>query len=490
MRHIKKKFRAPVLAAALVAMLSGCTVGPDYVRQLFETPPNWRVDYLQAAQLTNLRWWEQFQDPVLNQLVETALRNNQDIRIAAERVEQYLGQLQTTRSQFFPQLGYGLQVSRNRASEVSYPPSSIDPWYKLYQGTASADWQIDLFGRVRRQSEAAQARVFASEQGRRGTLLTVVTSVAAGYITLRSLDRQLEIARATADNYAGTLRIFQLRFQAGVVSQVEVSQIESQYQQALIAIPRFEQQVAAQENMLSVLLGQNPGQIPRGRSLEGITLPVVPPGLPSSLIERRPDVLQAEQNLIAANADIGVARSLYFPTISITGLLGSVSAASSDFMTGPAQVAAIAAGVSGPIFTFGNIEGQVRSAEAGERAALASYQLAILNALKDTNDALIGTQKSAEALVANQARVKALREYARLSRLRFENGTASYLDVLYADNELFSAELAAVSANSDRIVQLISVYRALGGGWVDAVDPMAGKTGEEKPEQAQAAKPG
>ena len=490
MRHIKKKFRAPVLAAALVAMLSGCTVGPDYVRQLFETPPNWRVDYPQAAQLTNLRWWEQFQDPVLNQLVETALRNNQDIRIAAERVEQYLGQLQTTRSQFFPQLSYGLEVSRNRASEVGYPPSSIDPWYKLYQGTVNAAWQIDLFGRVRRQSEAAQARVFASEQGRRGTLLTVVTSVAAGYITLRSLDRQLEIARATADNYAGTLRIFQLRFQAGVVSQVEVSQIESQYQQALIAIPRFEQQVAAQENMLSVLLGQNPGQIPRGRSLEGITLPVVPPGLPSSLIERRPDVLQAEQNLIAANADIGVARSLYFPTISITGLLGSVSAASSDFMTGPAQVAAIAAGVSGPIFTFGNIEGQVRSAEAGERAALASYQLAILNALKDTNDALIGTQKSAEALVANQARVKALREYARLSRLRFENGTASYLDVLYADNELFSAELAAVSANSDRIVQLISVYRALGGGWVDAVDPMAGKTGEGKPEQAQAAKPG
>ena len=269
-----------------------------------------------------------------------------------------------------------------------------------------------------------------------------------------------------------------------------MSQIESQYQQALIAIPQFEQQVAVQENMLSVLLGQNPGAIPRGRALEDIALPVVPPGLPSSLIERRPDVLQAEQNLITANANIGVARSLYFPTISITGLLGSVSAASSDFMTGPAQVAAIAAGISGPIFTFGNIEGQVRSAEAGERAAMASYQLAILNALRDTNDALVGVQKTAEALVANQARVKALREYARLSRLRFENGTASYLDVLYADNELFSAELAAVSANSDRIVQLISVYRALGGGWVDAVDPMAGKTGEGKPEQAQAAKPG
>ncbi len=483
MRQIAKNLRAPLLAIALATALPGCTIGPDYLRPLFETPANWRVDYPQAAQLTNLRWWEQFQDPVLNQLVEKALRQNQDIRIAAERVEQFLGQLQTTRSQFFPQVGYGLDVSRNRATEVGYTPlpSGTDPWYRLYQGTVSASWQIDLFGRVRRQNEAAQARVFASEQGRRGTLLTVVSGVAAGYITLRSLDRQLEIARATADNYAGTLRIFQLRFQGGVVSQVEVSQIESQYQQARIAIPQLEQQIAAQENLLSVLLGQNPGPITRGRTLDELVLPVVPPGLPSSLIERRPDVLQAEQNLVAANANIGVARSLYFPTISITGLLGSVSAASSDFLSGPAEVAAIAANISGPIFTFGAIEGQVRSAEAGERAAMANYQATIINALRDTNDALVGTQKAADAFVAQQARVKALREYARLSRLRFENGTASYLDVLYADNELFSAELAAVGAGSDRLVQLIGVYRALGGGWVDEADTLTASGGQAKP---------
>jgi len=483
MRQIAKNLRAPFLAIALATALPGCTIGPDYLRPLFETPANWRVDYPQAAQLTNLRWWEQFQDPVLNQLVEKALRQNQDIHIAAERVEQFLGQLQTTRSQFFPQVGYGLDVSRNRATEVGYTPlpSGTDPWYRLYQGTVSASWQIDLFGRVRRQNEAAQARVFASEQGRRGTLLTVVSGVAAGYITLRSLDRQLEIARATADNYAGTLRIFQLRFQGGVVSQVEVSQIESQYQQAKIAIPQLEQQIAAQENLLSVLLGQNPGPITRGRTLDELVLPVVPPGLPSSLIERRPDVLQAEQNLVAANANIGVARSLYFPTISITGLLGSVSAASSDFLSGPAEVAAIAANISGPIFTFGAIEGQVRSAEAGERAAMANYQATIINALRDTNDALVGTQKAADAFVAQQARVKALREYARLSRLRFENGTASYLDVLYADNELFSAELAAVGAGSDRLVQLIGVYRALGGGWVDEADTLTASGGQAKP---------
>lgn len=484
MRQSMKKIRTPLLAVALAAALSGCTIGPDYLRPLFETPANWRVDYPQAASLANLRWWEQFQDPALNTLVETALRQNQDIRIAAARVEQFLGQLSTTRSQFFPQVGYGLDVSRNRATEVGGPtqlPAGTDPWYRLYQGTVSADWQIDLFGRVRRQSEAAQARVYASEQGRRGTLLTVVSGVASSYITLRSLDRQLEIARATADNYAGTLGIFQKRFSGGVVSQVEVSQVESQYQQALIAIPQLEQQIAAQENLLSVLLGQSPGPVARGRKIDELALPAVPPGLPSSLIERRPDVLQAEQNLVAANANIGVARSLYFPTISITGLLGSVSAASSDFLSGPAQVAAIAAGVSGPIFTFGNIEGQVQSAEAGERAALANYQLTILNALRDTNDALVGTQKTAQTFAAQQARVKALREYARLSRLRFENGAASYLDVLYADNELFSAELAAVSAGSDRLVQLIGVYRALGGGWVDEADTLTSSDGKATP---------
>jgi multidrug efflux system outer membrane protein len=219
-----------------------------------------------------------------------------------------------------------------------------------------------------------------------------------------------------------------------------------------------------------VLLGRAPGPIPRGRGIEELVVPAIPPGLPSALLERRPDVLQAEQNLVAANADIGVARSLYFPTISLTGMLGSLSAAASNFMTGPASIAAIAAGIGGPVFTFGNIEGQVRSAEAMEREALAGYQLAILNALRETNDALTGAQKTAESYAAQRARVAALREYARLSRLKFENGAASYVDVLYAENELFAAELTAMSTAADRLIQLVGAYRALGGGWVDGVE--------------------
>ncbi|MCP5268198.1 MAG: efflux transporter outer membrane subunit [Zoogloeaceae bacterium] len=469
-----------VFVSAMAASLTGCAMGPDFLRPFFETPPDWRVDLPQASSFANMRWWQSFGDPVLDSLVEQALKDNLDIRIAAARVERFLGQLSTTRSQFFPQIGYGLDVSRNRSSErgVTPLPSGTDPWYKLYQGSLSAAWQIDLFGRVRRQSEAAQARVLASEQGRRGTLLSVVSAVAAGYVNLRALDRKLDIARATASNYEKSLRIFELRFKGGVVSQTELSQVESQYQQARAAVPVLEKQVAAQENLLSVLLGRPPGTIPRGKTIDALAVPAVPPGLPSSLIDRRPDVLQAEQNLVAANAEIGVARSLYFPDISLTAAVGSASAALSDFLSGPSTVALLAANIAGPVFTFGNIEGQVRSAEAANAEALANYQLTILNALRDTNDALVGAQKDEAVFDAQSKRVKALREYASLSRLKYENGTASYLEVLYAENELFAAELSGVDAESSRLTQMISVYRALGGGWVDAIDPAASISAE------------
>lgn len=474
---MKRRTLLTAMAAAFASSLAGCAVGPDFLRPEVEVPADWRVALPQAEGYANLRWWEAFGDPALNRLVEAALRENLDLQVAAARVERYLGQLSTTRSQFFPQVGYGLEASRNRSTEVGVTPmpAGTDPWYKLYQGSISANWQLDLFGRVRRQSEAAQARVFSSEQGRRGTIISVVASVAGGYVTLRALDRKLEIARATAANYAETRRIFELRFKGGVVSQTEVASIESQYQQAKAAVPLLEQQVAAQENLLSVLLGRVPGPIERGLALDALNVPQIPPGLPASLLERRPDVLQAEQNLVAANAEVGVAKSLYFPSISLTGALGSTSAALSDFLSGPAAVAMIAAQVAGPIFTFGNIEGQVRSSEAAKTEAVANYRLAVLEALRDTNDALTGTEKLATSLAAQVARVKALRDYARLSRLKYDSGVSSYTDVLYAENELFSAELNAVGSESDRLIQLVAVYRALGGGWVDAVDAVDGQ---------------
>lgn len=459
-------------ALVAVALLTACAVGPDYVRPTVTTPDKWRIDYSQAANIANTRWWQQFGDPALNQLIDTALRQNRELVIAAARVDQFAGQLNAVRSQFYPQLGYSLDASRNRESRVGQPPLAAggDPYYTLYQGALSAAWQIDLFGRVRRQSEAAQAQVYASEQGRRGVVLTIVTSVAASYITLRALDRQLEIAQATASNYGETLRIFELRYRRGVVSKVELSQVQSQYQQALAAIPQIEQQIAVQENLISILLGRNPGSIPRGKTLGELAAPGIPADLPSALLDRRPDILQAEQTLVTANANIGAAKALYFPSISLTGLLGSVSAALGDFLTGPATAWTVAAGLTGPIFTFGLIEGQVQSAEGFQREALADYQQVILNAFRETNDALVGTMKKREETEAQSARVVALREYARLSRRRFDNGYAGYLEVLYAENELFSAELTAVRSLAERYVELVNVYRAVGGGWIDEAE--------------------
>jgi multidrug efflux system outer membrane protein len=467
--------RARVLCLAASLLLSGCTLGPDYIRPLFDSPAKYRVDYPAAAGVANAKWWEQFGDPVLNQLIEDSLRGNLEIRQAAARVDRFLGLLTTTRSQFFPQVGYSFDASANRASRVGQPPlgPNADNTYNLYQGALGASWQIDLFGRVRRQSESAQAQVYASEQGRRGVILSIVSTAATSYIGLRALDRQLEIARATANNYGDTQKLFKLRLEGGVISDVEMGQVESQYQQALAAIPSLEQSIAAQENLISVLLGRVPGPIPRGKTIEELAAPAIPEGLPSELLERRPDILQAEQNLVSANAQIGAAKALYFPQISLTGAVGSVSTAFSSFLSGPAGVASLALGISGPLFTFGAIKGQVMSAEAGREEAMLFYQQTILNALRETNDALIGSQKKVVELDAQLKRVGALRNYSRLSRLRFDNGAASYVEVLVAENDLFSAELNAVNTRAERFTQVINVYKAMGGGWVDASDAIA-----------------
>jgi multidrug efflux system outer membrane protein len=462
-----------VLFLAAVA-LAGCTVGPDYVRPVTQAPDQWRIDYPKAAEVANTRWWEQFGDPVLNELIESALRENRDVRIAAARIEQFAGVSVATRSQLFPQVGYSADANRVRASREGFPPipEPANNQFNLYQAQLGASWQLDLFGRVRRLSEAAQAQVYASEQAKRGVVLTVVSNVAASYVGLRALDRQLEIARTTASNFGETARIFGLRFEHGLVSQTEVSQIDSQYQQALAAIPALGQRISAQENLISILLGRNPGPIPRGKTIDQLLAPDIPADLPSALLLRRPDILQAEQNLVAANANIGAAKALYFPDISLTAALGSVSTAFGNFLTGPAMTWGLVAGLTGPIFTGGAIAGQVQAAESGREAALNGYQLVILNAFRETNDALTGTQNRLEESTRQATRVASLREASRLSHLRFDNGISSYVEVLVSENELFAAELALVATRADRFVQVIGVYQAMGGGWVDLADTM------------------
>jgi len=460
-----------VLAAVAAA---GCTLGPDYVRPEVETPEAWRIDFPKAAEVANTKWWEQFGDPVLNDLIETALRENYDVRIAAARVDQFIATLGSTRSQLFPQLVYGADASSNQASREGFPPipSPVDREFDLYQAALGASWQIDLFGRVRRLSEASQARVYASEQAKRGVVLSVVTGVTTSYITLRGLDRQREIAEATAANFGESARVFDLRFKAGIVSMSEVSQVRSQHKQALAAIPAIDIQIAAVENLIAVLLGSNSRDIPRGKSIDEFVAPAIPADLPSDLLQRRPDILQAEQNLVAANANVGAARALYFPSISLTGLFGSVSTQTGEFLTGPASAWSAGANIAGPIFTAGGVRGQVRSAEAQYQQALLGYQLAILNAFRETNNALVGSQKRIEEVDLQKERVEALREFARLSQLKFDKGVAGYLEVLIAENERFAAELASVRILADRYAQVVNVYQAMGGGWVDVAGSM------------------
>lgn len=466
----------------LALALTGCTVGPDYARPEINSPTAWRrppppLNTTAVADAANTLWWEQFGDPVLDQLVAEALGSNLDIQIAAARVDQFVGALGATRSQLFPQIGYGGRATSAQASRLGVPPlpPGSDPTFSLYEASLAANWQIDLFGRVRRQTEAAQAQVYASEQGQRGVVLTLVSNLATSYIALRALDRQLEIARATAANFEKTAKIFDLRFKQGIISKTEVTQITSQVQQARAAIPAFEQAIAAQENLISILLGRNPGPIPRGKTIDELLVPQIPANLPSTLLERRPDVLQAEQNLVAANANVGAARALYYPNISLTGLLGTVSTDFGRLFSGDSQAYSLAASVAGPIFTFGAIKGQNRAADAGREQALLGYRLTVLNAFRETNDALVGSATKAEEVAAQQLRVDALREFARLAALRFDNGLTGYLEVIFAENELFVAELNATRLRTERQAQVINVYRAMGGGWVDLAAAKARK---------------
>ena len=469
--------RIGIFAALLAAGLAGCTVGPNYLRPEVEPPGAWRIDYPKAADVANIKWWEQFGDPVLNGLVETALRDNRDLRIAAARVDQFIGALTATGSQLYPQIGYGADASRARASAVGVPPlpPGANPYFSLYQVSMGASWQLDLFGRVRRLSEAAQAQVYASEQGQRGVVLSLVAGVASSYIALRALDRQLEIAQATERNLSRTLRVFDLRFKAGIVAKTEVMQVRSQVQQALAAIPAFEQAIAAQENLISILLGRNPGPIPRGKSIDQLVAPLIPADLPATLLQRRPDILQAEQNLVAANANIGATRALYYPDLSLNAALASTSSVFSNLLTSPAAAGLVGASLVGPIFTFGGIEGQVASAEAAERQALAFYQQTVLNAFRETNDALTGSQKKLDEFNVQRERVESLREFARLAKLRFDKGITGYLEVLVAENELFAAEIASVGLQASRYAQIVNVYQAMGGGWVNIASSIAPK---------------
>ncbi|MCU0972703.1 MAG: efflux transporter outer membrane subunit [Burkholderiales bacterium] len=463
------KMRGASLALAAFTVLAGCKVGPDYARPQVDTPAAFRYEVINAPDIVNTAWWEQFNDPVLNQLITTALAQNKDVRIAAARVEEAAGALGTTRSQLFPQVGAGADIARQEVSRFSGTNTlreDVNRTFTSYQALLSASWEIDFFGKLQRQTESARATLLATEDGRRATLLTLVAAVANEYVALCALDKQLEISRRTADSRGETVRLFELRYKGGVVAELEVEQARSEYEQALAAIPDLERLIVQQENLISALLGSNPGPIPRGKTLDNLTLPAVPAGLPSELLERRPDLLQAEQNLVAANAQIGAAKALYYPSSALTGQAGTLSTQWSKLFTADARVWNFGPTLNVPIFTAGAIRGQVAQAEARQQQAVYEYQQAIQTAFRETEDALVDQNKLREQLTVQARRVRALKAYARLARLRYDSGFTSFLEVLDAERSLFIAELDYTRNQGDLFQALVNIYKAMGGGWV------------------------
>ncbi len=464
-------------AIFIFLFLAGCMVGPDYRRPLVDSPSSWRFAEKQVQDTADTMWWEQFGDQVLNELISIALSENKDVKIAAARVEEFIGRYVYARSPLFPQIGATASGGRQLQSELSFfplPPTVKNP-YTLYDANFSLNWEIDLWGKLRRGAEAARAELLGTEEARRGIILSLVSSVSSAYLNLRSLDRQLEIAKDTAERRRDSYRIFALRFARGFASELELNQAKSEYDQALSTVPVIEKSIAQQETSLSLLLGRNPGPVRRGLSIDQLGLPAIPAGLPSSLLTRRPDIRQAEQNLIAANARIGVARAQFFPSISLTGLFGWESTDLSNLFSNAARTWNWTVPLNQPIFTGGALSGQLKASEAVHKEILLQYQAIIQRAFGEVEDALINQRRTRQQLEALFLQVQDLREYARVARLRYVNGYSNYIEVLDAERNLFNAELNYTQTQATLLQALINLYKAMGGGWVMKADSESAK---------------
>jgi len=460
----------------LLVLLTGCAVGPNYKRPKVDAPASYRFELNGAMEVANTAWWEQFDDRILNDLVRTALQENKDVLIASARIEEFVGRYVTARGDLFPTTSGSFSPARGRL-----PGSRVT--FDSYQVSLSGSWEIDFWGRLRRLKEAARADLLATEEARRTVILTLVSSVAGTYVDLLALDKELDITVKTADIRKASLDLFQLRLDHGIVDAVVVSQIDSEYRDALARIPVVERAIAQTENALSILIGRNPGDILRGRNLDHLGRPEVPEGLPSEVLEKRPDIRQAEQNLIAANARIGAAKALYYPTISLTAVLGAASPELTKLFSAGTGFWSLAGPIAMPLLNFGRIKGLVKSTEAVQQQALYAYQQVIQGAFRDVDDALIDHIKSQEQLQALAQQIDALKTAARLARMRYDEGFASYIEVLDAERSLFNAELSYTSVQGNIYRSLINLYKAMGGGWVAVAEAGAPKAPVKEPEQ-------
>ncbi len=483
-RDLRKRTTFLFLLLLVTLVLAGCAVGPNYKRPTVSVPVTYRGTTAEAAPAaerntseaakaatTNIapeslgdeQWWEVFQDKELQELIRTALQNNYDVRIAAARVLEAQAHLGITRADQLPTVGVGGSVTSQQS-----PKQGPIPSFEITEGqlTASAAWNLDFWGKYRRATEAARANLLASEWARKQVIATLVANVAAGYFQLRQLDLQLEISQRTLTSRRDSLQLTQTLEQHGIQSLLDVRQAEQLVYTAAAEIPDLERQIAQREDAISILLGNSPGDVPRGLKLtEQPHAPEVPAGLPSSLLARRPDIAQAEQVLIAANAQIGVARAAYFPQISLTGSAGFESTALTNLFTGPAGLWNLAGSFSQPIFQGGRLKSNVRLAEAQQQQAVLAYQQTIKGAFRDVSDALVAYRKNREFRIQQEHLVESAQDAARLSEVRFKAGTTDYLEVLTNETNSFSAELGLAQAQGNELTALVQLYQALGGGW-------------------------
>jgi len=467
------------LAPTVFALtLAACTVGPDYKRPQMDLPAAWPVSAGDAGVAT--RWWTLYADVELNLMVEEALAHNNDLRVAAARVDEARAGLTIVKSESMPNVNAGGSAARDRISERSgsfFP--GIPTEFTDLRVTLNASWEIDFWGRYRRATEAARGDLLASAAARDAVQLSLIADVVRGYFNLRALDSQIAITRRTIDTRLESLRLQRIVYAAGESSQYDLRQVEAEAAAAEALLPVLEQQQAQQENALAVLLGRSPRAImektiERGVTLDALALPpAVPAGLPSDLLQRRPDIRQAEQQLIAANARIGVARAAYYPSISLTGMFGFESERLSDLFSAPARIWEFSAGAAQTVFDAGRTSAQVDAAQARREQQLAVYQSTVQNAFREVKDALSASRKSAERFAAESTRVKSLRDAYRLAQLSYRAGESSLLEVLDAERGLLGSELDQVQAQRNQLTATADLFKALGGGWDNAGGPVA-----------------
>src|SRR5215471_8312684 len=462
-----------VLFATLTALLAGCTLGPDYQRPTVPVPVQHRDAELPApgrevVSLADVQWFALFQDEVLQALVKTALANNYDVRIAAARVLEAAAQLGVTRSFLLPTVDGTAAVARERVSQERFlpPPAGVSPEGNTFALGLALNWEVDIWGRIRRQTEAARADLLAAEWAQRAVLVTVISQVASAYFSLRELDDELAIAQRTLASRQQSLNLTQLRLNNGVATRLDVTQAQTLLYTAAATIPLVERQMVQTENAIRLLLAQPPGEILRGRTLTDQPLPPdIPAGLPAALLERRPDIRASEESLVSANAQIGAAKALYFPRISITGLLGIESAELSNFVKSRALTWSIGADALQPIFNYGRIRSINAATQARYLQLLVQYEQTIQTAFREVSDSLIGYYKTREQRVQQALLVGAQQDRTVLANKRFFGGLDTYLQVLDAERDLFEAELNLVLIQRAELLYIVDLYKALGGGW-------------------------